>query len=69
MQFGINKHKYIFSKTDKIAWARKACAIHGLWKNLQVLVYSKLYEKNTWKNTRKFNYHNYAGAKRAHLVW
>ena len=52
MKFGINKHKYIFSKTDKIAWARKACAIHGLWKNLQVLVYSKLYEKNTWKNTR-----------------
>ena len=46
MQFGINKHKYIFSKTGKIAWAHKACAICGLWKNLQVLVCSKLDEKN-----------------------
>ena len=35
----------MFSKTDKIAQARKAGAICGLWKNLQALIYSKLQKK------------------------
>ena len=33
VQFGINKHKKIFYKTNKIAWAHRASAICGLWKN------------------------------------
>ena len=37
-----------FSKTNKIARARRASAICGLWKNLQVLIYSKLHEKVMW---------------------
>ena len=46
VQFEINKHEKIFSKTTKIARARRASAICSLWKNLQVLIYSKLHEKN-----------------------
>ena len=30
VQFGINKHEYIFSKTNKIARARRASAICDL---------------------------------------
>ena len=37
MQFGINKHEYIFFKDKKIARARRASAIYSL-KNLQVLI-------------------------------
>ena len=33
VQFGINKHKWIFLKTNKIARARRVSAICGLWKN------------------------------------
>ena len=36
----------IFSKTTKISRARRASAICSLWKNSQVLIYSKLHEKN-----------------------
>ena len=34
------------NKTNKIARGCGASAICGLWKNLQVLIYSKLHEKN-----------------------
>ena len=37
MQFGVNKHGYIFFKDNKIARARRASAICSL-KNLQVLI-------------------------------
>ena len=37
MQFGVNKHEYIFFKDNKIARARRASAICSL-KNLQVLI-------------------------------
>ena len=37
MQFGVNKHRYIFFKDNKIARARRASAIFSL-KNLQVLI-------------------------------
>ena len=33
VQFGINKHKWIFLKTNKIALACRVSAICGLWKN------------------------------------
>ena len=42
VQFGINKHKYTFSKANKIARARMASAICGLTS----AYYSKLHEKN-----------------------
>ena len=74
MRFGINK-QYIFSKTNKIAQARGASAVFGLLKYSQVLIYSKLQEKNLWlciNNTHKkkyeIAYHNYAEAKRARQV-
>ena len=37
MQFGVNKHEYIFFKDNKITRARRASAICSL-KNLQVLI-------------------------------
>ena len=37
MQFGVNKHEYIFFKDNKIARARRESAIGSL-KNLQVLI-------------------------------
>ena len=40
-----NEARINFSKTNKIAQARRASAIWGL-KNLQVLIYSKLHKKN-----------------------
>ena len=49
-------------------------AICGLWKNLQVLIYSKLHEKNHVITYYKIHeksemaYHNYAEARRAHQV-
>ena len=46
VQFEINKHEQIFSKMTKIARARRASAICSLWKNLQVLIYFKMHEKN-----------------------
>ena len=44
MQFGVNKHEYIFFKDKKIARARRASAIFSL-KNLQVLITT-----NCWGN-------------------
>ena len=38
-QFGINKHLSIFSKTNKIAQARRASAICGLWKNINAYLF------------------------------
>ena len=46
MQFEINKQKENFSKTTKIAQAHRVSAICSLLKNLQVLIYFKLHEKN-----------------------
>ena len=53
VQFGINKHEYIFSKTNKIARPRGASAICGLWKNLQALIYPRLHEKNHVKQSAR----------------
>ena len=39
VQFGINKHLSIFSKTNKIAQARRASAICGLWKNINAYLF------------------------------
>ena len=46
VQFETSKHEKIFLKNNKIARALRARAICGNWKNKQVLVYSKLHEKN-----------------------
>ena len=73
MQFGLTKHEQIFSKTKKNAQPRGASAIFGLWKNLKVLIYSKLHSKSCdyvliiYMKKYEIGYHYYAGAKRAHL--
>ena len=46
VQFGINKHLLIFFQRPQVARARRASAILLVWKNLLVLIYSKLHEKN-----------------------
>ena len=40
------KARVNFSKSNKIAKARRTSAIWGLLKNLRVLIYSKLHKKN-----------------------
>ena len=58
----------------KSAWACRASAVCGLWKNLQGLIYSKLHSKS-WGYVliiymKKYDiaYHNYAEAKCMHQV-
>ena len=46
VQFGINKHLYIFSKTTNCTRPTGPCNFVGLWKNLLVLIYSKLHSKS-----------------------
>ena len=74
MQFGINKHEYIFLKTNKILRARRECNLRSLKKltsaylfqiaqekscDYVLIIYMKKYEKA---------HHNYAEPKCAHQV-
>ena len=75
MQFGINKHESIFSKTNKIARARRARAICGLSKKLtSAYLFQTAPEKSydyvlvMYMKKYEIAYHNYAEAKRAHQV-
>ena len=45
MQFGINKHLLIFSKTTNCTRPTGSCNFVSLWKDLLVLIYSKLHLK------------------------
>ena len=46
VQFGINKHLLIFSKTTNCTRPTGSCNFVSLWKNLLVLIYSKLHSKS-----------------------
>ena len=46
VQFGINKHLLIFSKTTNCTSPTGSCNFVSLWKNLLVLIYSKLRSKS-----------------------
>ena len=46
VQFGINKHLLIFSKTTNCTRPTGSCNFVSLWKNLLVLIYSKLHLKS-----------------------
>ena len=46
VQFGINKHLSIFSKTTNCTRPKGSCNFVSLWKNLLVLIYSKLHSKS-----------------------
>ena len=45
VQFGINKHLQIFLKTANCTRPTGSCNFVSLWKNLLVLIYSKLHSK------------------------
>ena len=45
-QFGVNKHLLIFSKTTNCTRPTGSWNFVGLWKNLLVLIYSKLHQKS-----------------------
>ena len=45
VQFGINKHLQIFLKTTNCTRPTGSCNFVSLWKNLLVLIYSKLHSK------------------------
>ena len=72
MQSGINKHELIFSKTNKIARARRASAI--LKKLTSAYLFQTAPEKSCdyvliiYMKKYEIAYHNYAEAKRAHQV-
>ena len=46
VQFGVNKHLLIFSKTTNCTRPTDSWNFVGLWKNLLVLIYSKLHQKS-----------------------
>ena len=46
VQFGINKHLLIFSKTTNCTRPTGSCSFVSLKKNLLVLIYSKLHSKS-----------------------
>ena len=46
VQFGMNKHLQIFSKTTNCTRPTGSCNFGSLWKNLPVLIYSKLHSKS-----------------------
>ena len=46
VQFGIHKHLLIFSKTTNCTRPTGSCNFVSLWKNLLVLIYSKLHSKS-----------------------
>ena len=46
VQFGINKHLLIFSKTTKCTRPTRSCNFVNLLKNLLALIYSKLHSKS-----------------------
>ena len=46
VKFGINKHLFIFSKTTNCTRPTGSCNFVSLWKNLLVLIYSKLHSKS-----------------------
>ena len=46
VQFGINKHLLIFSKTTNCTRPTGSCNFVSLWKNLLVPIYSKLHSKS-----------------------
>ena len=46
VQFGINKHLLIFFKDHKLHSPYWLCNFDSLWKNLLVLIYSKLQSKS-----------------------
>ena len=46
VQFRINKHLRIFSKTTNCTHRTGSCNFVSLWKNLVVLIYSKLHSKS-----------------------
>ena len=48
VQFGINKHLLIFSKTTNCTRPTGSCNFVSLKKNLLVLIYSKLHSKSLW---------------------
>ena len=80
MQFGINKHEFIFLKTTKIARARRAGAICGLSPIVVFLQLTSAYllqisREKSWDYVlilymKKYEiaYRNYAKAKRTHQV-
>ena len=46
VQFAINKHVLIFSKTTNYTRPTGSSNFVGLWKNLLMLIYSKLLSKS-----------------------
>ena len=46
VQFAINKHMLIFSKTTNCTRPTGSSNFVGLWKNLLMLIYSKLLSKS-----------------------
>ena len=80
VQFGINKHELTFSKTNKIARARRASTVCGLPPIVVFLqlTYTYLFQiarEKSWDyvliihmKKNKIAYRNYAKAKRAHQV-
>ena len=75
MQFGINKHRSIFSKTDKIAQAHRVSAICGnIWKIYKCLFIPNSMRKSCdyvliiYMKKYKIAYQNNAEAKHMHQV-
>ena len=73
VQFGINKHLSIFSKTTNCTRPTESCNFVSLKKNLLVLIYSKLHSKSCdylHKNTMHDAYiFHIKGTKKRYLYY